>query len=379
MLGMAAWPPDAAVANQDETVARTGGQAYHPAVSFILHIIDEATDQDCLDQLALLAGPHDAIVSAGRPPQMAQLGRPVRVVHRLPGAAWLCGRRIVDIAGAADFVHAWSPSAGCVAQTVAEALGVKLLISLPCVPALPVIRRLARPVAEAGAALTVPTQHARKAMHAAGIVESAVKVLRPPALPTDNAEQRRRSTRQGLGLGDDERLCLALGPITRAAGHKYAIWAHAVVRHVIGKLRLIVPGRGPADQDVRVFAASGGFEDDLLFTGSRFSMPDILAAADLGLFLPGQDYGVSVLVSAMAAGLAVVAAGTPDVVECSDGGQAALLTKRSDPRSASAGMLILLDNADIAARLGGAAMSHAETNFSVRLSRRQLGEIYATV
>jgi phosphatidylinositol alpha-mannosyltransferase len=166
--------------------------------------------------------------------------------------------------------------------------------------------------------------------------------------------------------------------MVRLAGHKHASWAHAIVRQIRDDVRLLLPGAGPAERHVRFFAATTGYDDEVFLTGDRFSPAEALAAGDIALFLYEQDVGVSSLADAMAAGLPIVAADTPEVAECVPDGTAGLLTPIHDPRAASAAILRIIEEPKLAQRLVESVKQLTEQHFAPNKARKALAEVYKT-
>jgi glycosyltransferase involved in cell wall biosynthesis len=342
----------------------------------VVHLIDAATPQDLLEQIRLLAGREDAIVSVG-PPPIWPLGRPVKTVHCPMGSAALAAKRLPAVVASADVVHAWSAFAAS-AAVAAEVLR-RPALSISCLPAGAELRRLVE-WAQCGEVLfTVPTEAARRQFAGSGAPELSVRVLPPAAEPIDDAAALRPKVRAELGVADNQVLMVAPGEMRRGSGHKYAPWVHAILRQVRPDLRLVLPGTGPDEEHVRYYAGTTGLDSEVFLTEGRNPAREALAAADLAIFFHERDCGVGALVAAMAAGLPIVASRTPDVVECSGDGEAALLVDPGSPREGSAGVLRVLDNADLARRFAQAARGRAAECFTPALGRARLAEIYASM
>jgi hypothetical protein len=162
---------------------------------------------------------------------------PVKAVHRPLGSAALAGWRLCNQVGGVAILHAWSPAGLRAGQAVRErspARAPRLLLSIPCAPASSrALERLVQDIRQGCFHLTVPTHAARQSMIAAGAPAEAVHVLPPPAPPIDQLQRRRARVRAELGLSDSEQLIVAPSEMTRYAGHKYASWAHAILRQVL--------------------------------------------------------------------------------------------------------------------------------------------------
>jgi len=346
----------------------------------VLHIIDGETPADMLAQLSLLAAADDTVVSIGPPPPAGRLDLPVRAVHRLFGSAAATGWRLRDAADRVAIVHTWSASCMSAGEAIADYTRASQVVSIPCRPPTPALKRL---VKRRGRTITVPTFACRDALVAAGADPAWVRVLAPPAAPLDDRPATRARARDALGLGEDEFLILALAEMVRPAGHKYASWAHAVVRQIRPEVRVLFPGTGPVEDHMRFFAETTSYGDEALFAGSRVRGADALAAADMALLFAERDVGVADLVAAMAAALPIAATDTPDISECTAAGQAVMLVPRGDmsegflARGASTAVLKFLENPELAESFSAAARRRAEECFSLERSRAALAEAYS--
>jgi hypothetical protein len=348
----------------------------------VLHIIDGQTPTDMLDQLALLAGSEDVIVSCGPARQYAAFDSPVEQVHCPLGLGQLAAWKMRDWAAKAKLMHAWSPTAVPAVKALSRLTGLKAVLSLPCMPAKRDLPGLCRLADRWPFRLVVPTEVARMVLLWGGVRESAVSVLPPAVRAVDQADtaSRRQLARRALGVGDGQCLLVAPSEMTPAGGHKYASWAHAILRQLKGDLLLLMPLAGPNVERVRFFAASTGYGPEVFMPEDScahgLSRQDALAAGDVAMFLAERDVGVSALAAAMAVGLPIAASNTPDVAECAPHQTAALLSPTCDPRAAAADTLRLMEDRQLAGNLGAAARGRARECFDEQACRRRLVDIH---
>jgi len=246
-----------------------------------------------LSQACALAGAGETIVSIGPPPAPWRLGRETVQVRTPVGSARLAGAELRRVARDAELLHAWSPPAAAAARVAAGRTPILLSVSH------------LRPIHQADAivsgvfdklwSLTVPTAAQHQTLVTLGLDRESVFVLPPAVRKPDSPRRARREVRRLLGVDDDSVLLAAPTEMLHTAGHKEACWAHAMARILVDNLRLICPGRGPAEQAARDFAASTGYADEIFFTAERFARSDVLAAADAGVFLHPRDSGVGAL------------------------------------------------------------------------------------
>jgi len=345
----------------------------------VVHLIDRNAPGDLLDRLQLLAGPEDRVLSVGSPPRWAPCSLPIKAVHRPLGPAELAVRWLLPHARGAKIVHAWSGSAARAGAALAERMGARLVWSLPTAPRPEEFDETLQ-AAQAGApvaTLVVPTESSRASLEQAGVPGGAVAVVPPSGQAIEDRSARRAQTRRALGVGEGERVLLALGEMIRPMGHKYVSWAHAIARQVVPVLLLVMPGGGPNERHVEFFAHTTGYDDQLFLTGDRFERADLLAAADLAALFCERDCGASALAGAMAAGLPLAASNTPDVAELAPHESAALLVPPASPRDAAAALLRLLEDGALADRLALAARQRAAERFDPAACRRAMDDVYA--
>jgi len=342
----------------------------------VLHIVDARTSRDGLEQLALLMGETDGVVSVGPGPR-ADLPAPVTCVHCPMASPHLAALRMRPATEGFDLLHAWSEPARIAGRELALATGRALVASLVCAPPTRDTGRLREAVGPGLLTVTVPTRQARSVLIARGLPGRFVKVL-PPAAPTsDDPAGARRRVRDALGLDKTARLAIVPDAMVRGAGHDFACWAHAIVRQVTGNLPLLLPGGGAIERHVRSFASTTGYDDEVFFPGDRWPIDEALAAADLALFFRERDVGVSAVAAAMAAGLPIAGSRTGDLVELVPDDRAAVLVPRRDPRAAAAAVWKLLQHPDLARRLGAEARQRVRDRLTPDAGRRRLAEIYA--
>lgn len=348
----------------------------------VVHIIDAETPADMLWQLLALRGEDEAIFSLGPVPQFAPLSG-ATPLHRSIGPSFTNVARLAERLPLGATLHVWSPDCLKIATESARRIGGKVVLSLPHLPdGLDELQDLPWMIGQHRCTLTLPTQRARKILLSLKADPQRV-VLLPPAADflTDPAEiqAKRNNLRQKLDVSADETLMVVPGDMVRFGGHKLASWSHAILRNMHKPMKMLFPGHGPYEESVKFFATTTGFMDEVYFTGEKFSQNEIFAASDGAMFIYQRDRGVTALAQTMAAGLPILASTTPDITEICTHEETALLVQVGDPRTASALLLQLLDDANLAEKLGQAAKKIAEANFHPTIIRKKLDEIYASV
>jgi len=344
-------------------------------VAKLLHIVDAQAPYELLLQLAAVVGEQDEIVSVGPPPALPELARPIEPHHVPFGRPGLCGRRMAGRAARADAIHAWSEPAALAALEAGKRTGRPACLSLHRAPS---AEELGEVLLAARMGLVHPVVHTRRvraALIRMLMPKTVVTVVPLAAAAPDARGERRRRTREALGVRDEQFLLVAPAALARDAGHRYATWATAIVGHIIDNVHLLVPGRGPALRSVAFFARNTGYGDRMHFTEGRLPLVDALSAADAAVFLPRRDAGLSSLAAALAAGLPVVASETPDAAELIGDGEAVAWVPPRSPREAAHVFLRLAEDREFRSRMSAAARAAAPA-FAPAACRAALDAFY---
>lgn len=340
-----------------------------------LHIVDNRARPDILEQLDMLAGAGERILSAGPPP--AGMARPVKPVHCTMGSARLAGWRMRELVGTAQVIHAWSAQALWAGRELALATGRAPVLTIPAAPTTPDDWKTLRQAVGPGLVNVVaPTDFARRQLIAGQLPARFCHALPPAARALARPDEARGEVRGALGIGAGTKLLVAPDPLVRYAGHEYASWSHAILRHVPLDLRLAFPSSGPMADHMRFFAHTTGFDAEVHFTHGRFSVAQVIAASDITVFPQTRDVGVFTMAAAMAAGRTIVASNIGGMAELAGDGEVAALIEPG-PRETSAGLLKLADDDDLARRLGRAARDWAAKMFDPSAVAAKLQAIYA--
>jgi glycosyltransferase involved in cell wall biosynthesis len=150
----------------------------------------------------------------------------------------------------------------------------------------------------------------------------------------------------------------------RAKGHLELIQAMALLqgRHAFHALMV---GGGRRQEEMRDLAGSLGLGERVHFLGNRRDVPELLGAMDI-FVLPSHSEGVSLAVlEAMAAGLPVIVSavgGLPEIIHHEETG---LLIPPKDAEALAGSLARLLENPDLAKRLGEKAREHIQEKYSL--------------
>jgi glycosyltransferase involved in cell wall biosynthesis len=178
--------------------------------------------------------------------------------------------------------------------------------------------------------------------------------------------------RQELGLAPSAPLVFVFSRLNLMKGVEYFLDAAAKVALQFPDVRFLIVGDGANRKELEAHAETLGLHRRMIFTGFRTDVPELLPEAAISV-LPSLSEGLSnSLLESMASGVPVIAGrvgGNPEIVEHSVTG---LLVPPRDPAALAEAMLILLQDRDLATRLGEAGRSRVAEMFSME---RALGEV----
>jgi glycosyltransferase involved in cell wall biosynthesis len=142
---------------------------------------------------------------------------------------------------------------------------------------------------------------------------------------------------------------------------------------------LALAGEGPYETIVRRGVARAGLGDRVRFLGRRDDVPSLLAAADV-FVLPSHTEGLpNALLEAMAAGRPIVTTDIPGCRGLITDGVSGLLTPPKRPDELSRRIRRLIDDPDLAARLGRAARQRVAKDFSERAMVGRYARLYRSI
>lgn len=345
----------------------------------VLHILDAACDGDAVLEASLLADRPGQMICIGPPPRLAGWRGSICKRFQAVSISRLCRGKMAPLAGRPDapkVFHCWSISA---AKRVAELLfnrqaAMVIRLSRPAAKAqLPELAQLCRrePVAVACATASA-AQAARRAQ-----LRAPVHFIGPPARPMRLEGDARAALRRRLGLKAGEVAIAAAGPADRSSGHKLAAWAMAILAEAKLPVRLLIEQTGQASRDAAGFAHEAGFGEHVVLTGSDVPLGQLLAAADLAVFLGQETFPAATVAAAMAAGLPIVAGDIPAAGDFFVHGVSALLVCPDRPRDISQAILKAIEQDDLACRLSESARALAADRFNPAATAKSWAGLYA--
>ncbi|MBM86585.1 MAG: glycosyl transferase [Rhodospirillaceae bacterium] len=166
--------------------------------------------------------------------------------------------------------------------------------------------------------------------------------------------------RAALETPDDARVILAMGRLHNNKAFDVLIQALSAVSDAV----LWLAGDGPLATDLRTLAEEMGVSARVRFLGWRDDAADLIASADV-LACPSRLEPLgNVVIEAWSQAKPVVASSSLGPAHLIDDGETGLLVPIDDVKQFAAALVRVLDERDLAGRLGRAGQACYETNFT---------------
>jgi len=189
-------------------------------------------------------------------------------------------------------------------------------------------------------------------------------------LSIEEAERERANcrppgeVRNELGIPTGAPVIGSIGRLTNTKGLRYFIESVSRLKKFRPGLKALIVGDGPSRKDLQDRAAELGLQDDIIFTGVRTDVFDILQVLDayvVASIFEGFPMGC---LEAMAGRVPIVATSVGGIPEMVEDGRTALLVRPRDPDSLADKIRNVLDDRPLAGRLTEAAHDDLVKKFS---------------
>ncbi|HVK09568.1 MAG TPA: glycosyltransferase [Gemmataceae bacterium] len=287
---------------------------------------------------------------------LSQLGRAPKDLRGWLALRWLPptpDRGLVHVFGLRTLRRLGVAAAGIPRRVVVSLTGHERLTWLD--------RRFLRPVHR----VLVPHGTAADRLLAQGVPGDRVEVV-PPAVAAAPAAPDRAA----VGVAPDTPLAMTVARLDDYHRLSDAVWSFEFIHLSDPSTRLWVVGDGPARPRLELFSRQLAPEgSNIVFAGRRADAPGLIGAADVA-FLPHRTGGATAALEAMAAGVPVVAADTPDLAAVVRDGVNGVLVPTASPPATAQQLRRFLFDADLRAQFGEAGRRVAREYSVERLTER---------
>src|SRR3972149_5280591 len=210
--------------------------------------------------------------------------------------------------------------------------------------------------------------HGYKSNIYACLANRKVKKRLPPTRPHmgkfRKPATRSNKVRAELGIPTDAKVIGTVGRLSPEKGYGFFLKAAHEVSEKKKDCFFLFAGDGIQTHALEEQARSLGIKDRVIFAGKRSDIPEVLSAMDLFILSSLTEGQPMALLEAMAAGTPSVATSVGDAPKILKAGEAGLIVPPSDSQGLAEGILQLLDDPALAARLSMAAARTVEESYS---------------
>ncbi|HKZ57693.1 MAG TPA: glycosyltransferase [Thermodesulfovibrionales bacterium] len=194
-----------------------------------------------------------------------------------------------------------------------------------------------------------------------------------------NPEKNTTDIRKEFSLEDDDIVIGFIGRIVPAKGLKYLLNALPYLKKEFKSIKLLIVGEGSLVEELKERAKKNNIFDNILFTGRRRDIPEILASINI-FVMPSIAEGLpNALLEAMAMGKPIVTTEVGGIPEIVKNGFNGLLVPPRDTLSLSKAIKELISNDRLAAKLGQAARDLVHDNLSIKAIAQKWQSLYLSI
>ena len=190
---------------------------------------------------------------------------------------------------------------------------------------------------------------------------------------------QKSEVRKEFGLSKDALVIGAIGRIVWQKGFEYLIEAVPQIANSIPEARFLIVGEGPLRKELVALSRDLGATEEVIFTGFRSDIRDILASVDL-LVVPSLLEGFPMItLEAMAMEKPIVATNIDGITEQITNEENGILVPPRDPAALANAIIRLLSDRKSAQRMGIAARKMVEQEFSVERMVSETEKVYLSL
>ena len=172
--------------------------------------------------------------------------------------------------------------------------------------------------------------------------------------------------RQDLNIKNGSFLLITIASLKPKKGHTFLFDALKALKKKGYEFKLLVVGSGREEKRLKKEIMDKGLENEVILTGERDDIPELLAASD-AFVCPSLYEGLpSALLEAMEAGLPVIAIRVGGIPEAITDNETGLLIEPKDSRALTEAIVRIMKDTELRKRLGSNARDYVRKNFDIK-------------
>lgn len=188
----------------------------------------------------------------------------------------------------------------------------------------------------------------------------------------------RESLRKEFEIDEQEIVLIIVANLIPYKGHADLLNAMAIVGSVVQKKwRLLIVGRDDgAGANLKKQAEMLKILDKILWLGSRQDVPNLLKMADIGLLCSHEEGFSNAILEGMASKLPMVVTDVGGNKEAVITGETGFVVPARDPKALANAIIVLINNNDMAKKLGEQGFLRVKTEFSLDACVKAYQDLY---
>lgn len=194
----------------------------------------------------------------------------------------------------------------------------------------------------------------------------------------DNVD--RLKIKKEYSIGSEEIVLGMLGRFTPGKGHEEFLWSAKELNKEYKNLRYMIvgePSRGESEYADKIKQLAKNYElRNLVFTGYREDIPEVLSAMDIFVFPSHSEaFGIA-LVEAMAMKKPSVCSNAEGVLDIAVDGETSFLFENKNAEDLKAKLKLLIDSKETRRKFGESARRRVVENFDIQIVTGKVLKIY---
>ena len=183
-------------------------------------------------------------------------------------------------------------------------------------------------------------------------------------------------TKRNLGLSSNCHVITTVAVLREPKGIQFMIKAMPEILRHEPNLTYLIVGDGVYDSQLKNLVVDLGLQKQVIFTGYRSDIPDILKVSDLFVLPSLGDALPTVLIEALAAEIPIIATIVGGIPEIINDGENGLLVSPADPEMLAEACLKILRDVEFSQRLRYKGAETAKNRFDIKIQVEKLETIY---
>ncbi len=199
-----------------------------------------------------------------------------------------------------------------------------------------------------------------------------------PITPYIEVQNKREYLRKKLGIDKDEKVIGMIGRLFPLKGQEYLLSSFSILSGDFPNIKLIFVGDGILKEKLKNIAKEKGIEKKVIFTGlvPPEKIPEYVSVMDIVVHTSLREGLPKAVAQALAGGKPVVAFNVDGAKEIVIDGQTGFLVKSKDINELAEKIKILLENPEIAEKMGKVGREKILSMFSVDKMVDEIEKIY---